>query len=74
MWSSDEGYTQMLHQVRHLKVVNDIAERGVKLATDCIAKLTKNEAQRQYLYQVVEKQRQELPVIDKKGLKLLTIK
>ena len=37
-----------------MKVVNDCAEWAVKLATDFNEVLTKNDNQRQLLYQVVE--------------------
>ena len=40
--------------IRALGVVNDAAERAIKLATDFDEVLTKNEEQRQLLYQVVE--------------------
>lgn len=58
-WPNEPGFQEVFYQVRHLKVVNDVAERGVKLATDYATSLTHNEDQRQYLYQVVEEQRKQ---------------
>jgi hypothetical protein len=42
------------------KVVNDMAERAVKLITDFAGTITKDEQQRQYLLQTVEKHRREI--------------
>ena len=47
--------------MRALKVVNDCAERAVRLAADFNEVLTKNADQRQLLYQVVEHHRKLLP-------------
>lgn len=41
-------------RVQALQVVNDIAERAVKLASDFNGKLTKDPDQEQFLLQVVE--------------------
>jgi hypothetical protein len=53
-WSTNEGYLAACKIVHALKVVNDCAERAVKLATDFNEILTKSEEQRQLLCQVVE--------------------
>ena len=42
-----------------LKVVNDAAERAVKLATDYNVALTKSEEERQFIFRVVQHHRQE---------------
>jgi len=47
--------------VTGLKVVNDTAERGVKLIQDFNSCLTKDEEQRQYLLQVVSECRHIFP-------------
>ena len=53
-WPTDAGYNRMFKVIRNLKVVNDVAERGVKLVTDYAGIITPDEDQKQYLYQVVE--------------------
>lgn len=60
-WSADETYTQMKDDLRYLEVVNDHAERAVKLFTDFNRSLTKNEEQKQYLLQVVTDYRKRVP-------------
>ena len=56
-WIDREDYNAACKTVHALKVVNDCAERAVKLATDFNEVLTKNDQQRQLLYQVVEHHR-----------------
>jgi len=41
--------------VHNCKVVNDMAERAVKLITDFAGTITKEKVQRQYLLQTVKK-------------------
>ena len=53
-WEEREYFKTVRITVRALSVVNDAAERAVKLATDFNEVLTKDEEQRQLLYQVVE--------------------
>ena len=48
-----------------MRVVNDAAERGVKLVTDCSQILTKDEQQLQLLLQVVEEHRNKFPDMKK---------
>jgi len=60
-WSECANYISARKILRALKVVNDCAERAVKLATDFNEILTKNDEQRQLLYQVVEHDRKHLP-------------
>lgn len=52
-----------------LKVVNDIAERALALIEQYNDSLTKNEEQKQYLLQVVQKHRKAFPNCHKKNLK-----
>ena len=44
-----------------LKVLNDSAERGIALASTFNSSITKQEEQKQYLYQVVEHHRKQFP-------------
>jgi len=44
---------------RSVKVVNDLAERGVALVQEFNSSLTRNEEQKQYLLQVVEQHRRQ---------------
>jgi len=60
-WTKRADYNAARKTVHALKVVNDCAERAVKLATDFNEVLTKNDKQRQLLYQVVEHHRKLLP-------------
>ena len=60
-WRERADYNAACKTVRAMKVVNDCAERAVKLATDFNEVLTKNDEQRQLLYQVVEYHRNLLP-------------
>ena len=50
-----------------VKVVNDLAERGVALVQEFNASLTKNEEQKQYLLQVIEDHRRKFPQPTKAG-------
>ena len=62
----------MFRIIRNLKVVNDVAERGVKLATDFSDIITTDEEQMQYLLQVVEDSRLKLKInsLTKTNMKL----
>ena len=51
-----------------LKVVNDVAERGVKLITDFNNLFTKDEEQKQYILQVVHKCQMLYPDVSKNTL------
>ena len=53
-WETSENYKEGLEIVRNLRVVNDVAERGVKLMLDYKDRLTCSEEQRQYAIQLVE--------------------
>ena len=55
--------------MKSLKVVNDVAERGVKLITDFNNLLTKDEEQKQYVLQVVHKCRKLYPDVSKHTLR-----
>jgi len=53
--------------VESLKVVNDIAERGVSLISSVNSVLTNQEEQKQFLLQAVEKHRHLYPDPNKKN-------
>lgn len=48
LWSQTDSYQAGLTIVRNMKVVNDVAERGVHLFTESNQLLTKDEAQKQF--------------------------
>lgn len=52
-WNNIEEYRKGKEIVENLKIVNDCAERGIKLVQDYHGKITKDENQRQYLYKVI---------------------
>ncbi|XP_036340626.1 uncharacterized protein LOC118749994 [Rhagoletis pomonella] len=60
-WHKNEDFVKALSLVEKLKVVNDPAERGVKLMEDYNNLFTKNEQQKQYVLQVVSEYRQKFP-------------
>ena len=51
--------------VKNLRVVNDLAERGVNLAQELTSVLTKSENQRQAIYQNVSEYRKKLLIVIK---------
>ena len=53
-WDTSLDYIKFRDFVRTVKVINDCAERGVKLATDYSKSLTKDSLERSKIYQVVE--------------------
>ena len=61
-WPTDAGYNTMHKVLRNLKVVNDVAERAVKLVSEYAEIITTDEDQKQYLYQVVEASRVALKI------------
>lgn len=69
-WNRSKAYNKLFHFVTTIRVVNDIAERGIKLITDYIAK-SNDEIQRQALLQVVEYHREEFSNYNKSTLKML---
>lgn len=52
-WELDDAYTMSKLYVKGLNVVNDIAERGVKLIQDYNNLITKDEEEKQLLLQIV---------------------
>ena len=63
-----EDYKEMEEFVRHVKVTNDVSERGVKLITDYAKILTNNNAKRMMLLQGVEMFRKLKPDFKKKTM------
>lgn len=68
-WHDHEDFKNAVEIVRKLKVVNDIAERGVKLMQDYNKKLTTKELEYQKLLQVVKEYTKKYPFSSKKSLK-----
>ena len=67
-WDLDPDY-QLAHKfVRTVKVVNDAAERGIKLISDFATSITTDLEQRAALLQGVERHRRDFPDFDKKTL------
>ena len=60
-WSKSEDFKIGEHFVNTTKVVNDTAERGVRLASDYIGILTMDSVMRQKVFQVVEWDRRQRP-------------
>jgi hypothetical protein len=67
-WNSDNNYIAGQQKVRSLKVVKDVAERGVALIQTFNGVLTIQEEQKQFLLQVVEKHRRDFPNANKSTL------
>ncbi|KAK0041420.1 hypothetical protein Bpfe_029139 [Biomphalaria pfeifferi] len=56
-WEENDHYQEALQIVQGLKVVNDCAERGVRLIQEYNSILTNDEQQKQYLLQLVQQHR-----------------
>lgn len=69
LWETDGEFIKAKSVIKNLTVVNDPAERGVKLIEDYNKLLTKDEEDLQYLVQVVESYRKQFPSHAKKNLK-----
>ena len=69
-WDSNPDYMEFRNFVRTVKVINDCAERGVKLATDYSKSLTKYSQERSKIYQVVEAERRAKPDAKKATLNI----
>jgi len=68
MWHKNENFVKGLELVNKLRVVNDSAERGVKLMEEYNQLLTKNEKQKQFVLQVVSDYRRKFPSTTKESL------
>ena len=69
-WDSNPDYMELRNSVRTVKLTNDYAERGVKLATDYSKSLTKDSQERSKIYQVVEAKRRAKPETKKASLNI----
>ena len=49
MWQEDPDYLEAETFVRHVKVVNDLSERAVKLVQDFATSITHDETQKRYI-------------------------
>ena len=67
-WTEDEDYKSTRDSVRCMRVVNDIAERGVALMDEFNKLHTTDEEQKQFLLLVVKEYRQRYPDRSKKIL------
>lgn len=67
-WTIRDDYNEGYDFCRNLLVVNDIAERGVKLITDFNQILSDGEEDKQYLLQVVTDYRRKYPDANKSTL------
>ena len=64
-WKESEDYRKARQFVRTLKVVNDAAERGTKLASDYAQYLAKDSEMKQMIFQTLEWHRREMADIRK---------
>nr|CCQ71357.1 hypothetical protein CcPL6.029 [Cotesia congregata] len=60
-WADNNDYLEGLRIVKNLQVVNDVAERAIKLTQEYINILTTREDQKQYLIQVVSEYKKKYP-------------
>lgn len=67
-WQDDEHFQRGLEILRRIVVVNDTAERGVKLIQEYQNLLTKNEKEKQYILQIVAEHRKRYPDATKTSL------
>lgn len=67
IWEDDESYKASKDIVRSIRVVNDIAERGVALMEEYNKLITANEEQKQYLL-LIKQYRQKFPDTKKSTL------
>jgi len=70
-WKGNQAYSDGLIKVKNLMVVNDVAERSVKMFEDFNKIITKNEEDKQFLLQVVEANRKAIPTQTTKKTALL---
>lgn len=67
-WDKNENYIYGKNKLSNLQVINDNAERGVKLMEDYNQVLTRNEDDMQYILQVVSDYRKKYPESSKSCL------
>ena len=69
-WPFNPAFLVAEKFVRTVKVVNDAAERGVKLISDFASIITTDPEQRAWLLQGVEQHRKQFPTFDKTTLNM----
>ncbi|GBO29693.1 hypothetical protein AVEN_110473-1 [Araneus ventricosus] len=69
LWDRDDSYLKSQEIFQNLRVVNDTAERGVKLMQDFNGLLTVDEEKKQFLLHSVEDHRKQYPDCKKATLK-----
>lgn len=67
-WSERFDYAQGSQICQNLSVVNDAAERGVKFITDYNNKLTHDEEEKRFLFQVIKAYNLNYPAFNKTSL------
>lgn len=67
-WREDENYQRGMKILNSLVVVNDVAERGVKLIQEYNNILSKDETEKQYIIQIVSEYRKRYPDSSKSTL------
>ena len=70
-WQNMAEFKEAQHVVRNIRVVNDAAERAIKLITEYSTKISKDEDEKQALFQVIENHRKLIPKVDKATLSKL---
>ena len=60
-WNNDPGYKSGLEKLQKTVVVNDVADRGVKLIQEYNNILTKDETEKQFVLQIVNENRKNYP-------------
>jgi len=66
-WHQSECYKSAVNKIKNIPCVNDTAERGVAFIQTFNA-TTKNEAQKQYLLQVIEQHWRQFPTCNRDSL------
>ena len=67
-WHLDKNYQSGLKIVEHLKIGNDVAERGIKIISEYNKRINFNKKQKQYVLQIIEQYNKLYPSVTKKGL------
>ena len=70
-WKTDDRFKEMLEFATHLKVVNDLAERKIKLMSDYSTIITNSADQKQCVLQSVEQHRIKVPDVKKTTLMMM---
>lgn len=68
-WKDDPGYKSGIEKLEKTVVVNDVAERGVKLIQDYNNILTKDETEKQFVLQIADGDRKKYQTPTKSSLR-----